>query len=1004
MNSIFLLKAAALLHDPVNKPWIITERISVPSAPPELPAPDGEAVRISDEMLKNTALKASTKLLRDFRIESADILAMGIHGWLLSALIGMKCEPEKLPVRDLKLRNLFYPNIEMSIESDANAVKSTTQEMIKKLNQLLITVDNNDRLAYHILYAFYEPLWISMGGPPNPADTRIPTYTVFDHTYAMASISNWFVNGKEPKGLLLVIDLPGVQGFISKSRKLRDLWISSYLVSALAWRIAWMFIEKLGPDVLLMPTCRHNPFYYYSFLSMLGNKDIADKFSNLIEDVSGYNPRNDIFPLYPVIPGTLTLILPDYEILQHYVNPSISDKKSLEQFIIGTYKETWKSLWELILNIDKQPSGVTSSFIVRAIQQLKKASQVGFEIVPPLPIRVVSVEITQVIKDVEYPRQNYKLYHYLMTRLWHELNVRKLLKMSYASELNLSQWTEGTIGWPSEYESKKGFEYCTSCGELPAILIIPRVERSEEREKFAKTLEKELEIGNDQAKQIISLISPHFSGGEKFCPYCLIKRILAIKPEIMLKSLLGNPIRDMKFEISFPSTSDVASIDSKERLLEMAITDNETKKKLRKILNESQIVPIGRVEAIWNKQKKLREKVEGDEVLELFVMTDAESLWFGKREVRSLWSNLIRGIEPKASPTIYYALIRADGDNMGKLISGDLEKAVGISTNEYIKLAFEGQARDVVQDILGGKLEEATRVVGDNAVSKFKGFLQEIEKEGGMLTDPLYHVSLSRALMRAAIRDVRIVKELDGLSVYSGGDDLLALAPISKALDLISNTRFSFGMGSSDKSNGHPGFEKLKNYYIPSLFGVGRCYAIYEAHYRYPMHIVMRRSSEIIEEQAKEANWATIVGERIEKDTLATVYSSRGGEKISAVPLRENRLIKRVDDICRSVELAKKFLRALDDGTFSESLIYDVLEPSNLSLLKELVKSQHLLESYLFMVLKRNAQKAEGSIVKDFVKDLTSYREFVFFAQKESLIIELFWLIRVIRSGARGSI
>ncbi|MEM2210999.1 MAG: hypothetical protein QXK35_04245 [Nitrososphaerales archaeon] len=49
-----------------------------------------------------------------------------------------------------------------------------------------------------------------------------------------------------------------------------------------------------------------------------------------------------------------------------------------------------------------------------------------------------------------------------------------------------------------------------------------------------------------------------------------------------------------------------------------------------------------------------------------------------------------------------------------------------------------------------------------------------------------YHIAISRSLMRAAIRDAKIIeKDCKGIVVYAGGDDLLAIVPVSKELDAI---------------------------------------------------------------------------------------------------------------------------------------------------------------------------------------------------------------------------
>jgi CRISPR-associated protein. len=75
-----------------------------------------------------------------------------------------------------------------------------------------------------------------------------------------------------PEGLVIIIDIPGVQEYISASRKLRDLRISSYLISLIAWKTVEKFVDLYGPDILILPTARFNPFFYTYLLGILKKK------------------------------------------------------------------------------------------------------------------------------------------------------------------------------------------------------------------------------------------------------------------------------------------------------------------------------------------------------------------------------------------------------------------------------------------------------------------------------------------------------------------------------------------------------------------------------------------------------------------------------------------------------------------------------------------------------------------------------------------------------------
>ncbi|MEM4852966.1 MAG: type III-B CRISPR-associated protein Cas10/Cmr2 [Thermofilum sp.] len=1004
MKQVFLLKAAALLHEPVDKPWVETGVLSAPLSPQGIKPHEEEALRVAGEILKDTVLAEAAGMLTDPRIRKARLLSLSAER-LLAELAG------GAPAKSLKLKNLFNPAFEVKVEASPDSVSRVTSELAASLNELLRKA-SSERDAYHLLYAFYEALWVGLGGPSNPVDLRAPTATVFDEVYATASTLNWLLHGEEPSGLLLMIDIPSIQVFIPRSRKLRDLWVSSYLVSALAWRTAWTFIEKLGPDVLVMPTCRYNPFYYHSLLSSIGSRQLAESVEDVIEKVSGYNPERDTYPLYAVVPGTLLLVLPDYEVLQQYVDSTIKDRESLEKYAVERYREAWSSIWSSILGLKGRGGDAMGKLLGKLAEQLEGVEKVGFDRVPPLPIRVITVEVSEILEELG-PQHLQKLYHCLFAKLQYKLGREKLFRVSYASELDLTSWTSGDVGWPKEFRSGRGFDYCTSCGELPAVLIVPR---EQGREEFLRVLERELGVTRDEARSLALSLEPYFSGGEKLCPYCLAKRIMALEPEIMLKSLLGAPAQPRRFEVSFPSTSDVASVEFRQALLEKALESGEAREKVVKTLMDS-LFQLGRPvapqgTAFWRKQQvllgKLRERAgKGKELeqslalLELLVTMCAELLWFSE-ENRKKWLSLARDLR-LGGTTVYYALVRADCDNVGKLISGKLEEALGVKLEEHILSALEGEARSKVESALCG---EEPRL---GASAEIKELVDEMKREGGLLVSPLYHASLSGALMRTAVRDIEIVEELDGFAVYSGGDDLLALAPVSRALAIASETRLSFGVGSKSKGTKHLGFEKLGSYHVPSLILAGRSYAVYEAHYRYPMSAVLRRSHEVLEQQAKEAKWSTPKG-TIEKDTLVAVYAPGGGERTACVLLRESKSISKAGDVCGALELAESVLKALDSGVFSESLVYDALDPASAALLERLLGYQQLLAPYFRTLLRRNlkaARKAGEDLADRLAASLASYNAFLLEAgegagRARPLVLEIIKLVRLARSGVRG--
>jgi len=1060
IEEIYFLKAASLLHDPPDKAWIVNGQIKAPKDPKSRRAHEREAYWIASGdvnvpgILRGTVLESAIGLLMHEKVKFADRLASGIDRQLIGILVGE--EAGRLPYREVKLKNIFDPKFEIFPISPPE--RNSVKEFMKSLRSILLGV-KDPLLAWHVLYASYEALWIDNNLPVGPSDTRIPTHNVFDHSYSTAAISNWFLDSDAPNGILLMIDLAGVQNFISTSRKLRDLWASSYMVSALAWRLAWEFVEKLGPDVLLMPTCRHNSFYYCSLLSLLKEKGadnyVIDNLKKIAKKMAGYDPDDDIYPRFAIIPGTLTLILPHYKILSKILGKDVGDSTKLEKFIRDKYVEIWKSVYETFCQGSQRVESDLDKFIFEIAKQLEKYEKYGFSSTPPISMRIVIVDVEE-IKNHKISRdikcEDPFLYHCMLKEIQNRIVNEKIFRFAPFSKLKLSELTENIyarnfdgIGWP--LISERGFDYCTSCGVLPAILVMPS------KNKFEETI-KTLGI-ND-----VDEISVFFSEGERLCPYCLIKRLMSIKPHKVLQKLLGKKTAKT-FEVSFPSVSDVASIEFKENVIKTVeeLINNNDRETLNTFLSEFKKV-IGTTvrrsplspKSWWRVHKKLlndanecikrlKEMGFSEELtrpLEWFILIPSEKLYFRDKEAEKGWkefliaTNKLKGIKKLEAPRIYYALIRADGDNMGKLISGKLKDATGIDLESYLQELFEGPAKKIIARVLSGKINEIETIIENEGIKHRKiGELSNVincmRDEREIFTSMAFHVSLSRALMRAAIRDAEIIEERHkGVVVYAGGDDLLAITPISTELGAVYETRRTFSLGKyeqiSDKN--HVGFEKLgEKYFIPSLISLGRSYCVYEAHYMYPMYSVVSRSQKLLEDFAKKSKWILNQENTFEKDTLLLVYSPRGGiEETASVPLSYKPLhsINKMGFVIKEIE---NILDKIRDGTYSVSLIYDSYE--NLEVFNKIFRSSKngkLPFDMLKNLFKRNLAVRENkkveTLISTQVERLVKIGKWQLKVEKHSfkkfsgrkgpyepiLPIELFRALRIVRNGLRSGL
>lgn len=1004
IREFFSLKAAGLLHDPPNKAWIIAQKIK------GLYSHEAFAKELAEEVLAKSLVRGALDKLEGKSVREADRFSSSVDRWILNILV--EREHGKLPYRKaVKLKNIFDPSYEVSFPSPPSIRK--VREFAEELGSLISKV-SDEKVLWHLLYTLYEGLWIEKGLPAGPADTRVPAHTVFDHSYATVTLLNWFIDGDEiPRGLLLMIDLAGIQKFIKSSRKLRDLWVSSYLVSCIAWRLAWEFIEELGPDVLLIPTCRHNQFYYHSLLAMLkGRVDekVVQKVKDLANLMSGYNPDAEVYPRSPIIPATLTLLLPDYDVLRRFDRfKEIQDAEGLKRYVEKLYREIWREIYDKTSSIKAKEEGLPEE-VEEYARILKDYSRYGFRSVPPLRLRVVIVDVSDLTcKMFEGSKDNiYLLYDLAFKKLVCEASWEKLLKVDPLTEVDLTTWTEEVyknkcIGYPKP--SRRGFDYCTVCAVVPAAIIV-----DSER------------------------LEPYFSDGERLCPYCLLKRLIGVGGllEKVVEGLLGKKISERKFKIHFPSVSDVASIEFKEELVEQLKKrdlDPEAREKILEYLKDAishtiRARSIGKEESMWRPQRDLIDSLEKFEIepslkelLKTFCVTNSEALYFGEERFRRIWRRSVGKINDilgkfgrKVSlPRSYYALVRSDGDSIGALISGRITESMNLKLEDYLKNLFEGPAREIICHILeGGEegIEKAKEIaekegIEGKKVEEVEKFVKMLREEEGIPVSVAYHVSLSRALMRAAMRDVKSVESAKGVVVYAGGDDLLALAPISQELRIVRETRRLFGLGSESTI----GFDSIKMYQIPCLISVGRSYCVYEAHYMYPMYMVIDRSNTLLDNVAKNSEWVKN-GLCKPKDSCVVSYSPRGGEEYAILPFNISPLVREVG---QPIWMVEQLLGEIASSRFSSSIIYDFRERGEVIVKLAKIGNFEALSSVIDKVFRDNASGREV-VWSKYVKFLSEMMKWRRKTHKHSsgrttfLGIEILKALGIVRSGLRSGL
>jgi CRISPR-associated protein Cmr2 len=898
LEDFYKQKIAALLHDPPSKCWFIDGSRGIGDH-------RKEAKQIAEKLFDQDI----AKLVFANQIEKADHLASSLDRWILEVAMGGKYEPSSYLTKSSKLLNQFtrdssdFYSIETPIPHD---FESRMNSFITSLEDLLNEeqYQGNWRIIYHILYSCLEYCWAKEVGSIGPADTRVPTHSIFDHLYATATALNMLGEDEKISGYLVTIDLAGIQSFVTAARKMLDLWAGSWLVSALAWSIVEDFVKIMGPDILILPTARANPFYFHTFRGLTKLSGKVEKYRRIGESFYGYFN----YPSNPVIPGTISFLMPkrDEVILQLERETALKfrDEREIYQSIKGIYRQKWEKLCKALVD-----------------DQIREScDRLGIFNVPPLRVRVAVEDISNSSSSGEQAHNGtvcnskqhssndeYLTYHRAFHRVASKLREQSSLKISPFVDLKLTENTN------------QHYSVCHVCGLLPR----------------AKTEEQ-----------------------ENLCAYCAIRRNLARKEGISksLDALFGfHGLSETKTFRILPSVSDIAA---RPFVYELCKTKDE---KIRNVAwKQRDWIPwIEHCEELskgWH--------FIGEINAEAKLFGDAEKRE-GSEEVKQKASRLLRELKDSGFAKIlnpYFAILRADTDNMGKLVSGLIgpsgaTKSVehgGVSSLKFdifdhLCRSVENQRlRNVLQAISKKDFDTAADIASkeffrtrtkEDLANDFKCLYLRLQEgcsfaskensrdwRSNLILSPSYHATLSRALMKLATETTQIIQKNGGEPIYAGGDDLVAVLPAEKAFESAWQIRNKF----RQDEGGPSGFLKLlenTQAYVFSMGDLGVSMSVLFTHRKFPLSVSLEESIKNEDELAKKTKWTDEKRNILaEKDALAVEYLPRGGQRITAlIPIYDNvviDLVMKITSLLRfdslqtfteSAALSKSFLRDLSE-------------------------------------------------------------------------------------------
>ena len=712
-NDIWLKKILAFLHDPLNKVENLAKH-------------------------KEFAKQLNTILINDYEnlfkkhenvINLADRIASATSRIILTTTGYVDYKETKfIDIFTLKEYNIQFP----------------TKDEIEKFFEKLKNIKNYKDLFF-ILWRFIPDYFNDKYDIEknkidyNPADTRAPNHSLYDHLVQTSAIASALDNI-----CLLLVSLSPVQSFIENSRKTKDLFSSSLMLSYLIFKIMLNIIDRYGPDSIIYPNILKQP---------LLDKFVFEKLINQYKDINQF---------------------------KKYL--SIDDEEFFEKLKIANIPNKFLAIVpfdkSIICDIDK----TLENELKEIAESVNSIGSLGFRLSQDL--------ISKVIQDY---KDYFDLNVVLLPMYNFEKNKDEIYKHAiedYKKIVGHNSELINSINKIIEYSSYQQGDKRDKLGNVYPILV----ELAQKLLNIKKTIKKlsfiELKGNKCNLCGLYELLDLDWnklyknnivSENEKLCGICFIKRLF---DKIYLHIIFQDKENNKNDKsITFPSVSEISTISAKIQIFEKTQKNKEFRDKILEFINKMKQLNMDFLEAKTVPQ--LNKKYSNHELADLlkidgqFLMEETFSKEYLKSEyeLSKIDDNLLNSIKSIINEINkdvkigrYYAILLMDGDNMNKWLKGYFNPKISQVISEkilnYIKNNTENDKSCEINKVLDLK----------------------------HIMSPSIHSLFSRRLTEFALNKVRyIVEEMYyGKLVYAGGDDVLALLPIDTVLKCAYDIRESF--------------------------------------------------------------------------------------------------------------------------------------------------------------------------------------------------------------------
>ena len=588
-----------------------------------------------------------------------------------------------------------------------------------------------------------------------PADTRVPDHSIWNHLDLTSAFAGARFDNK--KVSILSMAFGPVQSFIAQAKKTSDLWAGSHLLSSIVWEGMTVIADEIGPDAFLFPQIRGLAIVDAWLLEKARIEGLEQEWREAFESfkVEWLKNKTDSNPLFAAcLPNKFSAIVP-------------TDKAE-----------------ELAERIKKRVRNTVKQWVIKALEELNLSEsvvaneQVQKQLEEFPQVYMSAVEWTDSVDDksdnLKKLREAYDIFS-VESENFFEKNYWKCLSKDIVLN-GFKFWNHLSSGviYPAVYElSEKSL---ASAKSLRAFKQLPqngfRCTLCGEREWLTDNKDKLLNSPGSRVDTVWAKLPNTGKKPEHLCAICTLKRFW---PKIFAERVKDYIDKDniRRYVISTHTMSLIPTLrklngiskqlDGMGKLLKLDNTMRNCES-----FDETTVLPKKMfVECENSREICKRIPAYIDFLRETDDLVKLESFQMQLKEISG------------SKPETYYALILMDGDNMGTWLSAsEEERRIPYSKSWHPRISEN---------------EEFLRARNENI--DLKNYLETLKT-----ASPTRHATISQALNNFSSKIVPDIIENrhSGKLIYSGGDDVLAMASTDEVIDIIKELRMAYsGFGKA---------------------------------------------------------------------------------------------------------------------------------------------------------------------------------------------------------------